>query len=165
VNRARARQWSRTAFALAALFASFPIAGRLLLGEWAFDGATGIACLWLAAGAYLHIRATRVHTLADPAALVDDAMQLARLGDIRRAFRVLDRAIAENPRFWQALQCRAEVRLHLGDTGAAVVDLDRAIGIAPEEAHLRELRAYAEGRRSGVPEAEPDEQSQSEPRS
>ena len=32
-TRGRARQWSRTAFAFAALFGSFPIVGRLLFGE------------------------------------------------------------------------------------------------------------------------------------
>jgi tetratricopeptide (TPR) repeat protein len=149
VNRARARQWSRTAFALAALFISFPIVGRVLLGEWAFEGATGIAGLWLVAGVYLHIRATRLHTTPDPAAMLEDAIELVEAGDLRRAVRVLDRAIGENPRFWQAFQCRGEVRLRAAQPADAIADFDRALAIAPEEQHLRELRAYAEKMQRG----------------
>ncbi len=140
----RLRQWSRTSFALAALFVSFPVVGRLLLGEWAFEGATGIAGLWLVAGCYLHIRSRRVKTLRDPAVMVDDALQLVGAGETRRALAVLDRTIAENPRFWQAYQCRAEVRAQLGELPAALADFDEAIRIAPEEAHLRELRRHVE---------------------
>src|SRR5204863_5374215 len=81
VNRSRARQWSRSAFALAALFASFPIAARLLLGEWAFEGATGIAGLWLAVGVYLYIRSRRLRTLPDPAQLLDEAIRLFSVGE------------------------------------------------------------------------------------
>lgn len=139
----RLRQWSRTAFALAALFASFPIVGRLILGEWAFEGAGGVAGLWLALGAYLHIRSRRQWPAADPAALLDDAIQSVAAGDTRRALRLLDRAIAENPWFWQARQCRAEVRLHLGDAEGAMADFDEAIRLAPEEPHLRVLREQA----------------------
>jgi tetratricopeptide (TPR) repeat protein len=137
------RQWSRTAYALAALFASFPIVGRIVLGEWAFEGAGGVAGLWLALGAYLHVRSRRVRTAPDPSALLEDAVQSASAGDTRRALRVLDRAIGDNPWFWQAYQCRAEIRLHLGDTASAIADLDEAIRLAPEEEHLRELRAQA----------------------
>jgi predicted Zn-dependent protease len=137
------RQWSRTAFALAALFASFPIVGRLLLGEWAFEGAGGLAGLWLALGAYLYIRSRRQRPVADPAARLDDAIQLISTGDTRRALRLLDRTIAENPWFWQALQCRGEVRYHCGDTEGALADLDEAFRLAPNEPHLHELREQA----------------------
>src|SRR5438477_528691 len=63
--RSRTRQWSRTAFALAALFASFPLVARVLLGVWTFEGATGIAGMWLAIGVYLHIRSRRVKPAPD----------------------------------------------------------------------------------------------------
>jgi tetratricopeptide (TPR) repeat protein len=139
----RLRQWSRTAFALAALFASFPIVGRLILGEWAFEGATGIAGLWLALGAYLYVRERRVRPAPDPAAMLDDAIQSAGAGDARRALRLLDRAITQNPWFWQAYQCRGELRLRAGDPESALEDFDEAIRLAPDEAHLRELRALA----------------------
>lgn len=140
----RLRQWSRTSFALAALFASFPLAGRLILGEWSFEGATGIAGLWLAVGSYLYIRSRRVKALRDPAVMVDDALQLVGAGDTRRGLAVLDRAIAENPRFWQAYQCRGEVRAQLGDLKEALADLDEAIRMAPDESHLRELRSHVD---------------------
>lgn len=142
--RSRLRQWSRTAFALAALFASFPVVGRLVLGEWAFEGATGLACLWLAIGAYLYIRSRRVKQAPDPAALLDDAIQLVAAGDHERAIAILDRIIAQNAWFWQALQCRGEVRLQLGQVSAALDDFDEAIRLAPGEPHLLELRAHAE---------------------
>jgi hypothetical protein len=144
VNRARARQWSRTAFALAALFGSFPVAGRILMGEWSFEGAFGLACLWLAIGAYLHVRARRLQSLPDPAARLDDAIHRAENGDLNGAFRVLDRTIAESPWFWQAFQRRAELRVSVGEIEAALDDFDQAILLAPDEPHLRQLRTYAE---------------------
>lgn len=143
MNRAKARQWSRTAFALAALFASFPIVGRIVLGEWAFEGATGIAGLWLAAGVYLYIRSRRLRVAPDGAALLDEAIGMARLGDVVGATAVFARAIAENPRLWQAHQYRGELRLALGDFAGAAADFDRAIEIAPTEPHLYELRSKA----------------------
>jgi len=144
MNRGRVRQWSRTAFALAALFASFPIAGRLFLGEWTFEGATGLAGLWLAVGVYLHIRSRRMQAVPDPAAILDEALQLFSAGDSDRAFALLDRAIQESPRFWQAYQYRGEARLRFGEISAALADIDEAIRLAPEEPQLYELRSRAE---------------------
>jgi tetratricopeptide (TPR) repeat protein len=144
VPRSRWQQWSRTAFALAALFASFPIVGRIVLGEWAFPGAGGIAGLWLAAGSYLHVRSRRMKTAPDPAAMLDEAIRLASIGDTPRAGPLLDRAIRENPWFWQAYQCRGEIRFTLGDTAGAAADLDEALRLAPGEPHLRELREQVE---------------------
>src|SRR4051812_43729467 len=141
----RARQWSRTAFALAALFASFPIAGRLLLGEWTFEGATGVAGLWLAAGVYLHIRSRRLAEVPDPAAILDEALQLFAAGEAERAFGLLDRAIEESPRFWQAYQYRGVARVQGGDISGGLADFDEAIRLAPGESHLLELRQQAEG--------------------
>lgn len=140
MTRARARQWSRSAYALAALFGSFPIAGRLLLGVWTFEGATGIAGLWLAAGLYLHVRARRLKTVPDPAQLLNAAIEYFRMGDARRAIAVLDLALAQSPRLWQALQWRAQARAALGEIRAALDDLDDAIRLAPGEPHLAEMR-------------------------
>jgi tetratricopeptide (TPR) repeat protein len=144
VPRSRLRQWSRTAFALAALFASFPVAARLFLGAPAFDEGLGIAGLCLVVGAYLYIRSRRRAQAPDPAALLDEAIRLVSVGDTRRARRLLDRLIGENPRFWQARQARGEVRMMAGEIGDALDDFDEAIRLAPEEPHLRELHAHAE---------------------
>ena len=51
---ARARQWCRAALALALIFASVPLAGKLFLGSWRFDGALDIACLCMLAAPYLY---------------------------------------------------------------------------------------------------------------
>jgi len=149
VNRSRARQWSRSAFALSALFLSFPIAARLLLGEWAFEGATGIAGLWLAAGVYLYLHSRRLRTLPDPAELLDEAIRLFSVGETRGAMELLERAIRENPRFWQAYQCRGEARMQMSQWTAAAADLDEAIRLAPDEPLLRELRARVDDLRRG----------------
>jgi tetratricopeptide (TPR) repeat protein len=143
VSRARWLQWSRTAFALAALFASFPITARLVLGEWAFEGAGGIAGLWLAGGVYCVIRGRRLRPSPDPAAMLEEAIRLLSVGDTSRALRVLNRTVAENPWFWQAFQYRAQIRLHGGEFDAAIADLDEAIRLAPDEPHLLELRDEA----------------------
>jgi tetratricopeptide (TPR) repeat protein len=144
--QARTQQLSRTALGLAALFASFPIAGRLILGEWTFEGATGLAGLLLAAGVYLHIRARRLRTAPDPAAMLEEAIESIRAGRTDRALRLLNRTIAENPRFWQALQRRGEAHLARGDATAALADFDAAIRLAPHESHLLEWRSRAEER-------------------
>ena len=143
MSRARWLQWSRTAFALAALFASFPVTARLVLGEWAFEGAGGIAGLWLAGGLYCFIRGRRLKPAPDPAAMLDEAIHLASVGETARAMRVLGRTIALNPWFWQAFQYRGQIRLRLGESDGAIADFDQAIRLAPDEPHLRELRAEA----------------------
>ena len=137
----RLQQLSRTAFALATLFGSFPIVGRLVLGEWAFEGATGIAGLFLTVGVYLHIRSRRMRTAPDPALLLDDAIAQVHAGELHRAMRLLNRTIAENPWFWQAFQRRGELHFLLGEIAAATADLDEAIRLAPDEPQLREFRA------------------------
>ena len=144
MNRERVRQWSRTAFALAALFASFPIAGLLFLGQWTFEGATGLAGLWLALGVYLHIRSRRIAPAPDPAVMIDEALQLFSAGESERAFALLDRTIVESPRFWQAYQCRGEARVQNGEISGALADFDEAIRLAPDESHLYALRSHAE---------------------
>jgi tetratricopeptide (TPR) repeat protein len=144
--QARTQQLSRTALGLAAVFASFPIAGRLILGEWTFDGAAGLAGLLLAAGVYLHIRARRLRTAPDPAAMLEEAIESMRAGRTDRALRLLNRTIAENPRFWQALQHRGHAHLARGNAAAALADFDEAIRLAPDEPHLLEWRSRAEER-------------------
>ena len=142
--RSRTRQWSRTAFALAALFASFPLVARVLLGVWTFEGATGIAGMWLAIGIYLHIRSRRVKPAPDPAAMLDDAIHLFAAGETDRALSVLDRAILESPWLWQAYQRRGELRLQTGAIAAALDDFNEALRLAPDEPHLHMLRSQAE---------------------
>lgn len=137
-------QWSRTAFAIALVFGSLPVVSRILLGEWAFPDAGGIACLCAALGIYLRIRDGRgFWPVPDPASMLDQANQLAAAGRIDRATARLTRAIRLSPRFWQAFQYRGELYLarQLGDE--ALHDFDQAIAIAPDEPHLYILRAQA----------------------
>jgi Flp pilus assembly protein TadD len=142
--RSRARQWSRSAWALAALFASLPVAGRLLLGTWGFEGSTALACLCLILGTYLHFVARRsAPALSDPAAMLDEAMQRVAAGQTKQAMRMLTRAIRLSPRFWQALQWRGQLFLAMGDSDAALADLSGAIAIAPGEPQLYNLRGRA----------------------
>jgi tetratricopeptide (TPR) repeat protein len=140
--RAQARQWSRIAWALAALFASLPVTGRILLGTWGFEGSAALACLCLIAGTYLHFLGRR-HTpaLADPAAMLDEAIQLAGAGRTRQAVRLLTRAIRLSPRFWQAMELRGRLYLAMGNPTAAFADFTEAIALAPEEPQLRALLA------------------------
>jgi tetratricopeptide (TPR) repeat protein len=72
--------------------------------------------------------------------MLDEAVRLASVGETESAAALLDRAIRENPWFWQAHQCRGELRFAAGDREGAIADFDEAIRLAPGEAHLRELR-------------------------
>src|SRR5260370_32557981 len=78
--RLRARQWSRTAFAMAAVFGSLPLASRIFLGGWGFDGAAEIACLCLMAGAYFHIVSRRFPAVPHPATILGRARERASAG-------------------------------------------------------------------------------------
>src|ERR1035441_3836326 len=81
----RARQWCRAALALAFLFGSLPLAGKLFLGGWGFDGAPGIACLCLVAATYLHFAGRERRTpIPDSAAILDEAIRLAASGETGR---------------------------------------------------------------------------------
>ncbi|HUA57826.1 MAG TPA: tetratricopeptide repeat protein [Verrucomicrobiae bacterium] len=133
------RQWSRAAGALALLFASFPLVGRLVLGRWEFAGAGELACLLLLAGAYLHFRSRRYATRADPATLLARARDFAAGGRTDRALSLLTRTIRQNPRLWQAYQYRGELRLRLGAFELAAQDFAEAIRLAPEEPYLQVL--------------------------
>src|SRR5215475_10269722 len=94
-------RWSRIAFALAVVFGTLPVASRILLGDWEFQGAGAIACLCAAAGLYLLMRDRRAfRAIPDPAALLDLANQLATAGRTGRAVSRLNSAIRLSPRFW-----------------------------------------------------------------
>jgi len=142
--RSRLRQWSRTAWAMAILFGSLPLASRLFLGVWGFDGAAGIACLLLIAGGYFHLVSRRKSpAMQDPAAMLDQAGQLASAGRTDRAIAVLTKAIHQSPQFWQALQHRGELYLQQEDAvPLALDDFSAAIQLAPREPHLYLLRAH-----------------------
>jgi tetratricopeptide (TPR) repeat protein len=134
-----ARQWSRAAWALALLFGSLPLVGRLVLGSWEFVSAGEIASLLLLAGAYFHVRSRRFATRPDPATLLEHANRLAAGGRSDRALAVLTKTIGQSPKLWQAYQYRGELRLRLGDRLLAAEDFSDAIRLAPEEPHLHLL--------------------------
>jgi tetratricopeptide (TPR) repeat protein len=137
-------QWSRTAFAIALVFGSLPVASRILLGDWEFESAVGIAALCAIAGVYFRILDRRTfRAIPDPAAMLDQANRLAAAGRTDRAMARLTRAISLSPRFWQAFQYRGELHLFQLNPDAALRDFDSAIELAPAEPHLYVLRAQA----------------------
>jgi tetratricopeptide (TPR) repeat protein len=134
-----ARRWSRAAWALALVFGSLPVVGRLVEGDWEFIAAAEIACLLLMVGAYFHVRSRRYLTKPDPATLLDLANQLAANGRSDKAIALLTKTIRQSPKLWQAYQYRGELRLRLGDFHRAAQDFSDAIRLAPDEPHLRVL--------------------------
>ena len=141
----QAHEWSRIAWAMAALFASMPAASKLFLGVWGFDGAAEIACLFLILGAYFHIMGRRrSRAIPDPASMLNQAIQLAVSGQIDEAIALLTETIRLSPHLWQAFQYRGELYLQRQSFDAALRDLDEAIRLAPEEPHLYELRGQAQ---------------------
>jgi tetratricopeptide (TPR) repeat protein len=141
---APARQWRRVALALAFLFASLPLAGKLVLGSWMFDGALEIAGLCLIAAAYLYFAGRESRPpIPDSAAVLDEALQLAASGETGRAIELLDEALRLSPHLWQARQYRGEMRLGEPDGAeAALKDFAEAIRLAPDEPHLYILRSH-----------------------
>jgi len=140
----KARQWSRAAVALAFLFGSLPLASRLFVGSWGFDGAPGIACLCLAAGAYLHFAGRgRRPPIPDSATFLGEAIRLAASGETSRALALLDEALRLSPRLWQAREYRGQMRLEEpGAAERALRDFSEAIRLAPGEPHLYILRSH-----------------------
>jgi tetratricopeptide (TPR) repeat protein len=139
--RARARQWSRTAFAMAAVFGSLPLASRIFLGGWGFDGSGEIGCLCLMAGVYFHIVSRRFPAVPDPASILERAGERASAGRSDQAIALLTEGIRLSPQLWQAYQYRGELYLQQGDQlDSAVRDFSEAIRLAPEEPHLYVLR-------------------------
>jgi len=127
-----ARQWRWAALALAVLFASLPLAAKLLLRSWEFDGAHGIACLLLAVAGSLLRRAREAG--ADPRSRChpDAAIRVVALGQTDRGLALLDEALRLSPRLWQARQYRGEMRLAASDAAeSALQDFTEAIRLAP----------------------------------
>jgi tetratricopeptide (TPR) repeat protein len=140
----RARQWRRAALALALLFGSMPLASKLFLGSWGFDGAPGIAGLCLVVAGYLHFAGRpRRLPVPDSAAILDEAIRLAASGDTERALALLDEELRLSPRLWQARQYRGQMRLREPYAAeSALQDFTEAIRLAPEEPHLYILRSH-----------------------
>jgi tetratricopeptide (TPR) repeat protein len=142
-SRARARQWRRAALALAFLFASLPLSGKLFLGSWRFDGALDMACLCLVAAAYLYfVGRESLPPIPDSAAILDEALRLAASGETGRGLALLDEALRLSPGLWQARQYRGEMHLAEPDAEAALKDFTEAIRLAPGEPHLYILRSH-----------------------
>src|SRR5260370_42531414 len=97
--RLRARQWSRTAFAMAVVFGSLPLASRIFLGGWGFDGAAEIACLCLMAGAYFHIVSRRFPAVPGPATRLERAAACASSGHDDQAIGLVTQSILRIPQF------------------------------------------------------------------
>ena len=127
---------------MAALFASLPVAGKLLMGGWGFPGAEEIAFLCFVLGCYLHILGRRHFRAAkDDALLLEDALRLAADGQPGEAITVLTKSIGRSPRLWEAYQYRGELRLGQSEGwAAALADFTEAIRLAPKEPHLYALR-------------------------
>jgi Tfp pilus assembly protein PilF len=143
-SAARARQWCRAALALALIFASLPLAGKLFLGSWRFDGALDIAGLCVLAAAYLYFvgRDHGPQTL-DSVVMLDKALQFAARGATHRGLALLDEALQLDPNLWQAWEYRGQI--HLGEpegTESAFEDFNQAIRLAPDEPHLYILRSH-----------------------
>jgi hypothetical protein len=92
--RIRARQWSRAAFVIAALFAS--------LGLWGFDGAWSLVVLSAVAGVYFHILGRRHGKLPDPALMLERAQELAAEGRVEEARGLLAETVRLSPWFTEA---------------------------------------------------------------
>src|ERR1039457_52519 len=143
-NRARARQWSRTAFAMAVVFGSLPLASRIFLGGWGFDGAAEIGCICLLAGVYFQIVSRRFPAVPDPATILERAGERSSAGRSDQAIALLTEGIRLSPQLWQAFQYRGELYLRQEDqTDAAIDDFSEAIRLASGEAHLYVLRGRA----------------------
>ena len=96
--RKRAREWSRAAFGLAALFAS--------MGVWGFEGAWGMAAISLMAGLYFHVAGRRHARLADPASLLLHAHELAARGRVEEARALVEEILRLSPWFAEAREYR-----------------------------------------------------------
>jgi Flp pilus assembly protein TadD len=127
---------------MAVVFGTLPLASRIFLGGWGFDGAAEIACLCLIAGVYFHIVSRRFPAVPDPATILERAAQHASEGRSDRAIALLTEGIRLSPQLWQAFQYRGELYLREGGLEeAALQDFSEAIRLAPREPHLYVLRA------------------------
>jgi Flp pilus assembly protein TadD len=130
---------------MAAVFGSLPLASRIFLGNWGFDGAMEIACLCLIAGGYFHIASRRFPAIPDPATSLERAGESVSEGRNDQAIAVLTEEIRLSPHLWQAFQYRGELLLARTQAEAALRDFSEAIRLAPGEAHLYALRGHAYG--------------------
>jgi tetratricopeptide (TPR) repeat protein len=131
---------------MAVVFGSLPLAARLFLGGWGFDGAAEIACLCLIAAAYFHIVSRRFPAIPDPATILEQAGEQAAAGRGDRAIALLTEGIRLSPQLWQAFQYRGELYLLQGErVDEALRDFSEAIRLAPGERHLYLLRGRAYG--------------------
>jgi tetratricopeptide (TPR) repeat protein len=140
----RARQWCRASLALALVFASLPLASELILGNWGFDAAPGIACLFLVASAYLYFAGrVRRPPIPDSATILAEAIRVASSGEAHRAIALLDESLRLSPDLWQAREYRGQIHLAESDaTESALQDFTDAIRLAPAEPHLYILRSH-----------------------
>jgi tetratricopeptide (TPR) repeat protein len=128
---------------MAVVFGSLPLAGRLFLGSWGFDGAAEIGCLCLIAGTYFHIVSRRFPAVPDPATILERAGERASAGRSDQAIALLTEGIRLSPQLWQAFQYRGELYLRQADRlDAALEDFSEAIKLAPREPHLYLLRGH-----------------------
>lgn len=128
---------------MAVVFGSLPLASRVFLGGWGFDGAAEIGCLFLLVGAYFHIVSRRFPAIPDPATILERAGQRASAGRSDQAITLLTEGIRLSPQLWQAFQYRGELYLRQGDqVEAALQDFSEAIRLAPQEPHLYLLRGH-----------------------
>jgi tetratricopeptide (TPR) repeat protein len=139
------RQWCRAALALALLFASLPLAGRIFLGSWRFEGALDIACLCMLVAGYLYfVGRDRRPQAPDSAAILKEALQLAATGATEVGIALLDEALRLDPGLWQAWEYRGQIHLNERDSAEfAIEDFTQAIRLAPDEPHLYILRSHA----------------------
>lgn len=154
--RLRARRHCRTAFAMALVFGTLPLASRLFLGEWGFEGAGEIGCLCLIAAVYFYIVSRRFPAIPDPASILEQAGQHASAGRPDRAIALLTEAIRLSPQLWQAFQYRGEMYLRQGAQDAALRDISEAIRLAPREPHLYLMRGHVQLIRGDEPSARAD---------
>jgi Flp pilus assembly protein TadD len=128
--------------AIGLLFASMPVGAKILLGVWGFQEAAAISIICFAIATYLYLMSRgRTLTIADGAEMMDRARRLAASGKMAKAIFVLTKTLRLDPKLWQALQYRGELRVSQGDYGGALDDFSEAIRLAPHERHLYLLRA------------------------
>jgi tetratricopeptide (TPR) repeat protein len=130
---------------MAVVFGSLPVAAKLFLGSWDFDGAAEIGCLCLIAGTYFHVVSRRFPAVPDPATMLERAGERAAAGRADEAIALLTEGIRLSPQLWQAFQYRGELYLQDEQLEAAIQDFSEAIRLAPREPHLYYLRGHVYG--------------------
>jgi Tfp pilus assembly protein PilF len=128
--------------AIGLLFASMPVAGRILLGSWEFREAAALSVICFAIAAYMSAMGRRrIRAIPDGAEMLDRARRLSRSGNNAKAVFVLTEAIRLDPKLWQAFEYRGQLRAAQGDHFGALEDFNEAIRLAPHEPDLYLMRA------------------------